>query len=449
MARLNEIKEKRATIAVERADIAEYLGQMDTAAADEETERRWRERIERNAALSKEDAKLAQLEAIEAANAEAERRAAGKPVGGGAAPVEMRVFSGSGSTAPQGFDGEVWISQTGERIPLLEARHKLADFAPRTEARSAAEELGLGGFIRAVYHGPQTATEKRALAEATPGAGGVLVPTPLSAEIIDLMRPRSVAFQAGARVVPMSSQTLRLARVTAYPVMAWRAELAALAQDQPTFDSVTLQAKSAALIVRVSRELLEDGQNLDATLRGVFANAAAIALDAAVLWGNGTSNVPLGAANQPGVLSVAVGGANGGQLPASWVPVLDALAALEAANAGPPTAMILNPRTSRTINGFMDSTGNFLAPPPVISGLPKLVTTSVPITQTVGTSNNASSILIGDFRSLLIGMRTSLTITTLTERYADTGEVAFCLWMRADSALTHGASICKITGITP
>jgi hypothetical protein len=72
------------------------------------------------------------------------------------------------------------------------------------------------------------------LAKGSVGAGGAFVPAPLSAEVIDLLRARSVAFAAGAKTVPMTSQTLKFARVS-----------------DPTFEAVTLTAHSWALIVKV------------------------------------------------------------------------------------------------------------------------------------------------------------------------------------------------------
>ena len=179
---------------------------------------------------------------------------------------ELRVFGGASSSAPQSFDGATLRTQDGQRVPVLEARHRLASFVPSSESR--ATELGFGGFLKAVYHGPSTDLERRVMAEASVGTGGAMVPAPLAAEIIDLARAQSVAFQAGARTVPMTSQTLRIARVIGDPAGAWRAENAPIVEDQPTFDNVVLTARTWALIIRASRELLEDGQNTDCADQG-------------------------------------------------------------------------------------------------------------------------------------------------------------------------------------
>ena len=96
----------------------------------------------------------------------------------------------------------------------------------------------------------------------------------------------------------------------------------------------------------------------------------------------------------------------------------------------------------------MDTTGQPLQPPPRLAGVPLLATTSVPTTETQGTAANSSSILLGDFSQVLVGMRTQLQVAVLQERYADNGQVGFVLWMRGDTMLAHPAAMARITGIT-
>lgn len=404
----------------------------DLSSEQETTMTALREKVE------KTERRIADVEFVNSTD----RRAQGVPMNGGPAHPEFRVFQHGGSPAPEGFDGGVLQAQDGSRVPVLEARHKLADFTP-AEARSSG--LSFGQFLRALYLGPANDAERRAMAESSIGTGGAMVPTPMAASVIDQMRAQSVAFRAGARTVPMDSQTLKFARLTAMPVGGWRAENAAIVEDQPAFDQVTLTAKSWALLTKVSRELLEDGQNTDAVLRQVFANSAALALDQAVLYGPGTGNAPMGIANTPGIQTISMG-ANGAILP-NWVKVLDAVAALEAANAGSITAMVAAPRTARTAYGFVDTTGQPLTMPPRLLGIPLLTTTSASITETQGTSNAASSILLGDFGQVYVGLRTSLQISVLNERYADTGQVGFVSWLRADVLVVHPAALARIQGI--
>jgi HK97 family phage major capsid protein len=76
-----------------------------------------------------------------------------------------------------------------------------------------------------------------------------------------------------------------------------------------------------------------------------------------------------------------------------------------------------------------------------------LVTTSIPINETQGTATTASAILFGDWKELLIGLRSSLRIEVLKERYAEYRQYAFIAHMRGDVQLAHKASFCRLKGI--
>lgn len=419
-----------------RAELQTILDANPDGALPADAEQRFVQLEQEAAALTVREQRQASLD-------DAARQASGQPAGGGTVETRVRI-NGRDVAAPDGFDGAVLTAQNGARVPVLEARHRLASFTP-AEQRGAG--VSFGGFLRALYLGPQNDVERRAMAEASVGTGGAMVPTPLAAGIIDLLRAKSVAFRAGVRTVPMDSQTLRFARLIADPVGSWRAEGAPIAEDQPAFDQVTLTAKSWALITKVSRELLEDGANTDAVLREVFAASAALALDRAILFGTGAANQPLGIANTPGIQVVSMG-TNGGQF-AGWAKVLDAVAALEAANAGTVTAMVAAPRTARAVYGLVDTSGQPLTVPPRLGNIPMLTTTSASVTETQGTSNAASSIILGDFGDVYCGLRTSLQVSVLNERYADTGQIGFVSWLRADVLVSRPASMAKITGVTP
>lgn len=360
--------------------------------------------------------------------------------------IEVRVAGQIGEIDTATFRGELWRAADGSLVPVLAHGQSLAAILPRP-ANGAAVELGLGGLVRALVLGPRSDIERRALGEASQSTGGAMVPTPLAAEVIDRLRAVLVTSRAGVRFVPMGAQTLKIARITSDPVAAWRAENAAVSESDPAFDSVTLTAKSLSVYFRTSRELLEDVPNMDATIRNVLAQAFALALDAATLVGTGSSNQPLGINGISGLQSVSMG-TNGGQF-TSWAKVLDAVQSLEDANAGTVSAMILAPRTARTINGLADTTNQPLMPPPRLANVPILATTAVPVTQTQGTANNASPIFLGDFAEVLVGMRSEFQIQVLSEAFATNGQIGFVGHLRADVAAARPAALAKVIGIIP
>ncbi|MGQ0482901.1 MAG: phage major capsid protein [Pseudonocardia sp.] len=339
-----------------------------------------------------------------------------------------------------------WSAQrSGQR---LASGHVWAGSDPlpgHTDQSDLSLGMFLRGWVTTRWDGAER--EHRALNEGTSAGGGVTVPEPLATEIIDRARNFSRVIQAGARTIPMTSQTLRVPRIAGSPNPAWRAENAAIAESDLTFDSVTFTARSMALLVRCSRELLEDGQDIDGIVRDDLAQQVALEIDRIMLRGTGAAPEPRGVRNTSGVTITQFGGANGA-IPASYDHLLDGVQAVRAGNFA-PTAVIENPRTATTMSKLREdgATGAYLAPPVALAGMPILTTNQVPANLTVGTSTDCSEIYIGDWSKCWLGIRTELQLTTLVERYADLGQVAFLCWYRADVQLSQPGAFHVHTGI--
>lgn len=358
--------------------------------------------------------------------------------------IEFRVFAEAISHSDND-NIATWRLDSGERLPVLSQEQRISDFVPAE--RTAASDVGLGRFIGALIDGPKNDLERRALAEGSVSTGGAFLPAPLATEVIDHARIENVAFKAGVRTVPLANKTMRMAKVISDPVPQWRAENALIAESEPVFGDMTMDAKSLAVRFVVSRELLEDTPNMDALLRSTMAAGFARGLDDAIFFGTGTDNQPLGLANTPGLLTTSMG-TNGAAL-TGYAPFLDAMFALQAANEGKVDAIVLAPRSNRAIAGFVDTQGQPLQPPPLLANVPILSTNGIPVNQSQGTANNASSAFLGDFSQVLVGIRTQLQITVLNERFAEYGQVGFIGWMRADVQVARPAALAKIVGIKP
>jgi HK97 family phage major capsid protein len=75
--------------------------------------------------------------------------------------------------------------------------------------------------------------------------------------------------------------------------------------------------------------------------------------------------------------------------------------------------------------------------------------TTTAVATNLGAGTNESTIIAGNFGHLLIGVRETLRLSVLRERYAETGELALVAHMRADIAVEHPLAFCSITGIRP
>lgn len=129
----------------------------------------------------------------------------------------------------------------------------------------------------------------KTLSEGVDTAGGYLVPDEFSADIINLVNEYG-AFRQYARVLPMSTDTRRVPRVTGRPTAYWVSELGEGTASDASFDQVTLVARKLMVLNVHSSEIREDSAiNLADLLGQEFARQLAYQEDAAGINGDATS----------------------------------------------------------------------------------------------------------------------------------------------------------------
>jgi HK97 family phage major capsid protein len=292
-------------------------------------------------------------------------------------------------------------------------------------AAEDADDVSFDRWLRGITVGDWSGAEhERALNEGTATAGGHLVPTPLAARVIDLIRNASVVNRVGATTLPMTTSTLKIPKLTGEGTPAWKSEGAAITAVDLTFGSLTFTAQTLVRLVTISAELYEDS---DPSAWGIvassFARQMAVELDRVALLGSGTAPEPRGIVNQSGV-TLTDHGANGSNI-TNYDWWLQAIGTVRAAGFE-PTAHVQAPRSSTSLSVLKEATTNAYLTP--TSGLlPMLTSKTVPINLTVGTSTDASYVFTADRSQLAIGMRTGFNIRFLDQRYvADT--LSYASW---------------------
>lgn len=330
---------------------------------------------------------------------------------------------------------------------LLAPEHRMADYLrERGRIRDDEPRLDAGKVLRGIALGrwDNADTERRAMAEGTGSAGGYLVPTALSAEIIDLARNRAQVLRAGARLVPMESEVQNVARQVSDPTVSWRLENSQIATSGPTFDMVAFTARSLAAVTVVSRELLEDSKpDLHGLVVDVLAKAVGLEIDRVALRGSGTAPQPTGLLNASGVTITSLG--TNGAAP-TWDAISNAVQTVRGNNFE-PTAVIDNPRTEGELARQKDSQNRYLLPPVDIADLPRYATNQIPTNLTQGTATTASEVYVGQWDQLWIGVRAELQIQMLVERFADFGQIGFVTWWRGDVQVAHPLAFNVLTGV--
>jgi HK97 family phage major capsid protein len=144
-------------------------------------------------------------------------------------------------------------------------------YAP--EMKQASLGKILRGYITGNWDGAEL--EQKAMGSTPLASGGLLIPTPLAANVIDLARNQARVFQAGAITVPMEEGT-------DIPVSA------------AAFNSVTFTARKLATLVVIDNELLADAPNTDSVIENSISKSIALALDYTALFGTGVAPQPHG-----------------------------------------------------------------------------------------------------------------------------------------------------------
>jgi HK97 family phage major capsid protein len=363
--------------------------------------------------------------------------------------AELQQMADSVIDTSRGYDGSGTQYRSGDPLTRTQTFEGFVRSRGLLSEVEKDEELSLRKVLRGVVLGDWNGAdaEQRAMSGLTAAAGGVVLPTLLSAQIIDLARAKTRVLEAGATIVPMDSRNVDVPKWTADPTPGWRAEKAAIVESDGLMDKVTLTAKSLAVLTRATREWLEDVDGGDQALKHAFAASFALKLDAAALYGAGGAVEPQGVKTAPGVTVAAIA-TNGGT--PTWDTLAQAAGRLRDRNEE-PNAQIMADRTKRGLELQREggTTGPYLAPPVYLDSVSRLSTAQVPTNLTQGTaSGTASDLFTGDWSQLFVGVRTALQIQVLNERYADTGEIGFLGWHRGDIAVARASAFDVVTGLT-
>src|SRR5439155_4485796 len=129
----------------------------------------------------------------------------------------------------------------------------------------------------------------------------------------------------------------------------------------------------------------------------------------AVFEGSGIDPEPLGIRTTANVNTLAMPGA-GGATPSSYDELVKAVYAVQVANGPMATAAVMHPRDAETYALLKDTLEQPLRRPEAIRDLPFLSTSQLNLARSVGESNDASTIYVGDFTQVVVGFRPTVNV---------------------------------------
>jgi HK97 family phage major capsid protein len=350
-----------------------------------------------------------------------------------------------------------WVREDG-RPAVVERGQRFADHPVISEqiSRAAGRDEAIVGQHGGIGH---------LIRSMSTTSGSAVVPSIWASNVIDRARNLAAVMKAGAVLVPMSAKIENIGRLAADPSSGFRAEGSTITASDPTFDNVTLTATTLSALVIGSLEWFQDvtpGGGADQLVTEALAKVLALQIDLVSLFGGvvagaettatgnnmlatgvGLPNLP----NPRGILaallavapsSVLGSGTNGTVQTAAtfYKEVIDTIYTPRDFNEA-PNALLWPSHLARIYAEAVNTLNDPMRVPADVDAIPKFMTNQIPSGFTQGTGTLMSDLFVGNFEQLLIGQRLELQIQTLTERYAELGQVGILATWRGDVQLAR------------
>ncbi|HEU0103225.1 MAG TPA: phage major capsid protein [Mycobacteriales bacterium] len=286
----------------------------------------------------------------------------------------------------------------------------------------------------------------------TAAAGGVLTREQVATLLLQPLQAASIFLAAGPRIFDTAGgNNLKIPKLTGSTGGAWVAEAGPIPDDDVTFGELNLlptNMKSVKVITKVSDELLRQSTvALDAVLRARLVADVAATLDTAFIASTVTDGTqPLGLLNQPGVQTIAVGGA------ITFDVLYDMIGKLLTANVDATAARwMLTPFVFQALRKTKSTDGKYLMQPDVMEqgqfrllGYPVTVTPRIP---TTGSGAFPTKVVLWAPSLYAVARDIAPEVKVLDQTYAASGQIGIRVQARYDAGPLYPESVVIATGV--
>lgn len=327
--------------------------------------------------------------------------------------------------------------ETAERSTAIEIESR-GTTQDETTSKPLATESYRSNYRRYLTVGKNglNSDEVRALEVGTDSEGGYIVPEDFESQIVKSLQENNIIRQIATVIATTSDRNIPIE--SSISTAAWVAEEGAVGvASDPAFGRVTLGAHKAGLIVKISRELVEDGSfDVEGYAAGQIGEAIGILEEAGMAAGDG-SGKPTGVTTTgtTGVTAAATGAVTADELIDLYYSVLQS-----ARNKG---TFIAKDATIAAIRKLKDGDNQYLWQPGLQSGAPDMLL-GRPIFACDGLPTMAAAAKVmafGDFSKYLIGDRGGRTTQILGELYAVNDQIGVKVTQRVDGKLLQADAI--------
>lgn len=309
----------------------------------------------------------------------------------------------------------------------------------KLEKRTYADhmDLDLGNLVKAMA-GKENKSKEATYYRAMQSSGNkVVIPQQLSDKIIDFARNNSAVF-GKIPTIQMPSNNLKVAKQVSDVQANFVKEGELIPASEATFEAIDLEGKTLALWVPISEQLLDSAANLSQQLVQSCAKAIAVALDKALLYGDGVPGDPDHGHKIKGLMTYAgINKANHQVVndTIDYDPILKAFGPIKKANLV-PTDVALSTNVGLALAGYKTADGMYIDGPKVLN--------QYEITE----SNNMNDehILAYDRNQLLLGIHKDITIefgysADMFQRI----QKGLRIYLRTDLGLINEKAVSQIT----
>lgn len=358
--------------------------------------------------------------------------------------------------------------------PLIEEAGRTTSYRsiiwPKTRAEMVEVLYALGEKAKAAEV-DRIDSAIKAMSEGTGSAGGFLVPTQFLQDQFSYALVSTTAIRQipGIQFMPVTSNVVALPRESAVAGGSQAAEAGALTAQDATLAQQTITIRKQYGYRQYSNELLADANPAwNEFLANTLVRDVALQQDKQFLSGSGVAPEIQGLIGYSGITAGPSLGANGAS--PTFDHFFDAAYNLRAVNAE-PDFVVAHPRVLNSLAKIKDTTGNYLlsnvggygvptlmstglrdaaAPKAVLLGfLPVWFSSQLSITQTVGTSSDCTTVILGNQRNVIVLERQGLEVAYSEHvGFANDQSAARCIG-RAAIAVLQPSAVETITGVRP
>lgn len=307
-------------------------------------------------------------------------------------------------------------------------------------SRAISENLGRAprGFYvpSEVQRSMGSMSLQRTQSVGDPTLGGFIVSQDYRGDLfVEALRAQSVAMMAGARAMPGLQGNVTIPVQTGSASFGWIAEGVDGTASNLTFSAINMAPRTVAGAVPMTRRLLmQSSPAIEQLVRQDLVTGAALALDDAILEGNGHSGVPLGISNHPAINTSTITSAGN----PDWDEMVTFESEVAADNAlGGRLGFITTPAVRGVLKTKSKDTGSglFVMEGNEVNGYPLMVSTQL----------TTHAILFGDWSQIMVGFWGVLDIKADESTLAASGGLVLRAFQDVDVAIRHGVAFCKNT----